>query len=228
MPRWDAIFDELNAWKQALDQELGDATPREETLSVAVISQQYPRSPWAILVSTILSLRTKDAVTIAASRRVLEAAPNPQALLALPLEELAALAYPVGFYRTKAANLHRIAAILLEAHNGLVPEEMEALLRLPGVGRKTANLVLAEAFGQDAICVDTHVHRIANRMGWCSTPNPDATEMMLRAAMPRKYWRESNGILVLFGQHICRPISPFCSNCPITQHCLRQGVEKSR
>ncbi|MDR2049917.1 MAG: endonuclease III [Treponema sp.] len=180
------------------------------------------------MVSTILSLRTKDEVTLAASRRLLEKAPGPDELLAMTEEKIAALAYPAGFYRTKAANLKKIAGELNKKYGGSVPADMDALLALPGVGRKTANLVLVEAFDLPGLCVDVHVHRISNRAGWVKTSAPDETESVLRNILPRKYWKSINPLLVLYGQNVCRPISPFCSRCVIQKHCGRLGVETSR
>jgi endonuclease-3 len=181
-----------------------------------------------VLVSTILSLRTRDEVTLAASRRFLERAGDPKTLLSLTAEEAARLACPAGFYRTKAANLMRIAAILEERHGGQVPSGMETLLALPGVGRKTANLVRTEAFNLPGICVDIHVHRISNRAGWVTTRTPEETETALRQTLPRKYWKPVNALLVLYGQRLCRPLSPHCSRCVITRFCRRAGVGKSR
>ena len=225
-PDWAAIFQSLEKWRKTFL-----SAPDIEDTAVAAIAGEYDEGmakPWAVLVSTILSLRTKDDVTRSASRRLLEKAREPADMLALGLEETARLAYPAGFYRTKAANLQKIAALLLEKHNGQVPADMDALLSLPGVGRKTANLVLTEAFDMYGICVDIHVHRICNRAGWLSTQTPEKTEIALREKLPKKYWKKINGLLVLYGQNICRPVSPFCSRCVIEAHCLRSGVTKSR
>jgi endonuclease-3 len=149
-------------------------------------------------------------------------------MLALEEEKIAALAYPAGFYRTKAANLKKIAAILLDKYGGKVPSDLDTLLELPGVGRKTANLVITEAYNKDGICVDIHVHRISNRAGWVTSRNPEETEMTLRQILPRKYWKIINPLLVLYGQNLCRPISPFCSRCVIKSHCKRIAVDKTR
>jgi endonuclease-3 len=192
------------------------------------VAERYKKDPWAVLVSTIISLRTKDEVTLIASKALLAKAPDPAALLALSEVEIAGLIYPAGFYRTKAANLTKIAGILIGQYGGQVPANMDALLALPGAGRKTANLVLTEAFGKPGICVDTHVHRISNRTGWLSSRNPEETEMILRQILPRKYWLTINSILVMYGQRLCRPISPFCSQCVIKAHCRRRGVDTSR
>ena len=185
-------------------------------------------TPFEVLVSTLLSLRTKDEVTSEAAKRLFEKAVTPRQLLALGEQKIAKLIYPVGFYPTKAKRLMEISRILLDEHGGQVPDTIETLLTLPGVGRKTANLVLAEGFKQEAICVDTHVHRISNRIGYVKTKNPDQTEMALRKKLPRRHWIGYNELLVAFGQVICRPISPFCSRCPVEAMCPRNGVEKFR
>lgn len=181
-----------------------------------------------ILISTILSLRTKDEVTSQAAKRLFQVATTPERILALGERKLSALIYPVGFYPTKAKRLMAISRIILEEHGGHVPDTIEALLKLPGVGRKTANLVMVEGFKKPAICVDTHVHRISNRIGYVETKTPDQTEMALRAKLPRKHWIRYNELLVAFGQIVCRPVSPFCSRCPVAQMCPRVGVSKSR
>jgi endonuclease-3 len=181
-----------------------------------------------VLSSTIISLRTKDEVTLAASQRLLKKAPSPAALHKMTKAAIEKLIYPAGFYRNKAASLKEIAAILLAKYKGKVPDKMEELLALPGVGRKTANLVLNEAFDIDAICVDIHVHRISNRCGWLSSSTPEETEMILREILPKKYWKRINYLLVLYGQKLCRPVSPYCSRCVIKKQCARRGVEKSR
>ncbi|MDR2304185.1 MAG: endonuclease III [Treponema sp.] len=214
---WDAIVKSLEKWREGL----GDP-------SVTMVAERYRRSPWAVLVSTILSLRTKDEVTLAASKRLLEKAPDPKCLRALGEDEIARLSYPAGFYRTKARNLKMIAELLLEQYGDKVPADMEKLLAFPGVGRKTANLVLVEAFGLPGLCVDTHVHRISNRAGWVETKTPEETEMELRRILPQKYWKDINPLLVLYGQRLCRPMSPFCSVCVIKKHCKQAGVGKTR
>ncbi|MDR2518893.1 MAG: endonuclease III [Spirochaetaceae bacterium] len=220
-PEWDSIMAALGQWRRGLEQDGPDP-------AVGLVAEKYRRDPWAVLASTILSLRTKDEVTLAASKALLAAAPSPAALLGLSEDALARLIYPAGFYRTKASNLRKIAGLLLAQYEGAVPKTMEALLALPGVGRKTANLVLIEAFDQDGICVDTHVHRISNRAGWVSAKSPEETEAGLRRLLPRVYWKGINALLVLYGQRVCRPLSPFCSQCAIHPHCARQGVRRSR
>jgi endonuclease-3 len=221
---WKAVTELLGGWRETLRAAAGDSGDP----SVTMVAERYSHSPWAVLVSTILSLRTKDEVTIAASRRLLEKAPGPRELLALTEDKIARLAYPAGFYRTKAANLRKIAALLIEKYDGSVPAGMDELLALPGVGRKTANLVLVEAFDLPGLCVDIHVHRISNRAGWVETSSPDETESVLRGILPQRYWKDINPLLVLYGQNVCRPVSPFCSRCVITGHCLRRGVDRSR
>jgi endonuclease-3 len=222
-PDWTSIFKNLEKWRKNLL-----STGSRDTAVTEIASGPEPDKPWAVLVSTILSLRTKDEVTYVTSRALLQKAPGPAELLRLGEKETARLAYPAGFYRTKAEQLQKIAAILLEKYGGQVPADMDALLALPGVGRKTANLVLVEAFDKYGICVDIHVHRISNRSGWVETADPEKTEMKLREILPRRYWKKINALLVLYGQNICRPVSPFCSRCVVAEHCLRRGVEKSR
>jgi len=221
-PKWGDIFSTLEKWRAQLSKS------NEVDPSVNTVAEHYRRDPWAVLASTIISLRTKDEVTLSASERLLEKACSPAELSRMNEEEIAKLIYPAGFYRNKAASLKKIAYILLEQYGGKVPASMDELLALPGVGRKTANLVLNEAFDLDAICVDIHVHRISNRCGWLSSKTPQETEMILRDILPKKYWKRINYLLVLYGQKLCRPVSPFCSRCVIEKHCLRYGVDRSR
>ena len=216
---WTNIFKALEKWRD----NLGAEDP-----SVTTVAENYRRDPLAVLASTILSLRTKDEVTILASQRLLEKAKNPEELNNLKQAQIEKLIYPVGFYHNKAASLKKIVKILLEQYKGKVPAAMEELLALPGVGRKTANLVLTEAFDIDALCVDIHVHRISNRCGWLKSKNPEETEMTLREILPVKYWKRINYLLVLYGQKLCRPVSPFCSCCVIEKYCPRNNVDKSR
>jgi endonuclease-3 len=222
-PKWEEIFTALEKWRKEIITVKGAEDP-----SVTTVAEHYRRDPWAVLASTILSLRTKDEVTLAASKRLLEKAGSPDELNVMKQEKIEKLIYPVGFYHNKAASLKKIASILLEQYNGKVPASMEELLALPGVGRKTANLVLTEAFNLDGLCVDIHVHRISNRCGWLNSKNPEETEMTLRKILPRQYWKRINYLLVLYGQKLCRPVSPFCSQCVIRRHCSRNGVAKSR
>jgi endonuclease-3 len=194
---------------------------------VSFIAVQH-RDPFRTLISCILSLRTKDATTAAASIRLFARAHTPDAMLALTPKTVERLIYPVGFYRTKARVIHGICRDLIEKFDGRVPDEIDALLTLKGVGRKTANLVVTEAYAKPGICVDTHVHRISNRWGLVRTTTPDKTEIALRAVLPPRHWQEYNGILVAFGQTICHPTSPWCSRCKIAAMCPRIGVVHSR
>jgi len=228
LPQWDRVMEALKRWRADLPWEGGAGGGREKAPSVSTVAEAWHGDPWAVLASTIISLRTKDEVTSEAAKRLLEKASSPEALLDMPEEEIAKLIYPAGFYRTKAHNLKEIAAILTQKYGGKVPADMEALLSLPGAGRKTANLVLVEAFDMEGICVDTHVHRICNRAGWVATKTPEETEARLREILPKKYWKSINALLVLYGQRVCQPVSPFCSRCVIPGHCVRAGVTRSR
>jgi endonuclease-3 len=186
------------------------------------------RDPFLTLIGCILSLRTKDETTAIAAPRLFAQANTPAAMLQLTEDEIARLIYPVGFYRTKAHVIHGICRDLLDKFAGQVPARLDDLLTLKGVGRKTANLVVTEAFGRPGICVDTHVHRISNRWELVKTRTPDETEHALRAVLPRRYWLEYNSLLVAFGQTLCQPVSPWCSRCPVAEWCPRRGVVKSR
>ena len=186
------------------------------------------RDPFRLLVACVISLRTKDAVTAAASARLFAAAATPRAVAALPEARIAELIFPAGFYRTKARQIREIARRVVAEHDDRVPAERDALLAFPGVGRKTANLVLGLGFGIPAICVDTHVHRISNRLGLVRTKTPEQTERALEAALPRRYWIDVNDLLVTFGQQVCHPTSPRCSSCPLAARCPRVGVTRSR
>lgn len=199
-----------------------------ELPSVSIVAREFAQDPFRILVSTVLSLRTKDKVTLEASQRLLEQAPTPGALLALTEEEIQTLIYPVGFYRVKAKNLKRIARQLIERFQSEVPADPSLLLSLPGVGRKTANLVLNLGYGIPAICVDTHVHRISNRLGWVCTRTPEQTEYALMEVLPQPYWIPINEVLVAYGQRVCTPQSPSCSTCPLDQECPKLGVKRRR
>ncbi|MDQ1238227.1 MAG: endonuclease [Thermodesulfobacteriota bacterium] len=167
-------------------------------------------------------------MTRKASKRLFQEAKTPQELLDIPEDALAKLIYPVGFYRTKARTLRTVCTDLIEKYESRVPDELDELLKLKGVGRKTANLVITLGFGKQGVCVDTHVHRISNRLGYVSTKTPEQTEMALRAKLPRKYWVEFNDLLVTYGQNVCKPVSPFCSKCSLSRYCERVGVVKSR
>jgi len=189
---------------------------------------QTHRDPFRVLISTMLSLRTKDAVTEIASRKLFALADTPAAMMRLTPREIEQAIYPVGFYRTKAKNILKVCKQLIDEYNSIVPDEIDELVKLPGVGRKTANLVLTLGYKKLGICVDTHVHRITNRWGYVRTKNPDATEMALRAKLPQAYWIEINDELVALGQNICNPISPKCSQCSVSAWCDRVDVTKHR
>lgn len=185
-------------------------------------------SPFQILISTLLSLRTKDETTAVAGKKLFDLASTPEEMLKLSEEEIIKAIYPVGFYRNKAKTILYICRELVDRHKSKVPDTAEELLALKGVGRKTANLVLALGYNRQAICVDTHVHRISNRLGYVQTKTPEETEYALRKKLPKKYWSVYNTLMVAFGKNICRPISPFCSRCPVSTYCDCAGVIKSR
>jgi endonuclease-3 len=181
-----------------------------------------------VLVSTVISLRTRDEVTFKVSKRVLEAYPIVENLARADIDTLAESLYPAAFYRNKAESLIRAAKAIVRDFDGTVPSDEAELLSLPGVGRKTAQLVRAEAFGISAICVDIHVHRISNRLGICATENPEDTERELVHVFDKKDWIRVNRALVPFGQQVCTPVSPWCTRCPFQTSCPRNGVTRSR
>jgi endonuclease-3 len=186
------------------------------------------RDPFRVLISCLISLRTKDEVTGEASARLFRLARTPQAIAGLPAARIADVIYPAGFYRTKARTIRDLSRTLLERHDGRVPDDLDSLLALKGVGRKTANLVITLGYGKPGICVDTHVHRINNRLGIVQTKTPEQTEFALRKTLPRRYWISYNDLLVRFGQNICAPVSPLCSRCPVSDLCPRMGVTRHR
>ena len=186
------------------------------------------RNPYQVLISCILSLRTKDKTTVQASKKLFKIADKPVSMLKLDSKRIQRLIYPVGFYRNKSKVILELSRKILEDYSGKVPQSSNELLGLKGVGRKTANLVLGLGFGIPAICVDTHVHRISNRLGWVKTNNPEETELALQKIIPRNKWIELNTLLVTFGQNLCFPVSPFCSKCRVYSLCKRRGVVKSR
>jgi endonuclease-3 len=193
-----------------------------------VTEESKAKDPYRVLISCILSLRTKDKTTAQASQRLFKVADNPGKMLRLPPTYLASLIYPVGFYRNKAKFILEISRKIIQDFKGRVPNNLQGLLGLKGVGRKTANLVLGLGYNVDSICVDTHVHRISNRLGWVKTKNPHQTEQELKAIIPKRYWIRLNTILVAFGQNICMPVSPYCSKCSVRNLCRRNKVAKSR
>ncbi len=197
------------------------------TPAVTMVGQKW-QSPFCVLISCVLSLRTRDEVTLPASLRLFELATAPQDMIKLDIKTIEKTIYPVGFYKTKARSIKSICQSLLEKYNGTVPNDIETLLTLHGVGRKTANLVLTEGFGKLGVCVDTHVHRISNRLGYVKTKTPEETEWALRKKLPKKFWIEYNALLVTWGQNICKPVSPLCSKCAVFSFCRRAGVTISR
>jgi endonuclease-3 len=197
-------------------------------VSVVSLNAQDDHDPYRVLISTILSLRTQDQTTVKASERLFKLADTPQAMLQLDVQTIEQAIYPVGFYRTKAPQILDISRRILDEFGGRVPDDLETLLTLHGVGRKTANLVLSEGHGIAAICVDTHVHRISNRWGYVKTKDPYETEMALRKKLPKGFWIEYNPSLVALGQYVCKPTSPICSQCPVAAYCKRVGVKRSR
>ncbi len=189
---------------------------------------QSERDPFLILISTLLSLRTKDEVTAEATGRLFALVSTPEAMLKVPQAKIAKVIFPVGFYRNKAKTIHHTCRELIDRFGSKVPDNLDDLLSIKGVGRKTANLVVTLAYGKDGICVDTHVHRISNRLGYVATKSPDETEMALRDKLPRKHWIIYNTLLVAFGRKTCKPVSPLCSTCPLSRYCDRVGVTISR
>jgi endonuclease-3 len=215
---WKRVFSLI----QGTLKENGGSLP-----SVSEIAGEH-RDPYKILISTLISLRTKDAVTLASSRALFSQADTPQKMLELSLQQIEEAIYPAGFYKTKAVRIREISQILIEKYHGVVPADQKQLLELPGVGIKTANLTLNLGFGIDAICVDTHVHRISNRLGWINTSTPEQSEKDLQHIMPKEFWIPLNELLVAYGQHVCTPLSPYCSRCPLEIECPKNGVSRSR
>jgi endonuclease-3 len=201
---------------------------RRECRVTTLAEEEKTRSPFRLLVACVISLRTKDEVTAEASQRLFAIGPDPERLAELEVESIAQAIYPAGFYNTKARQLKEIGRILRDEYGSEVPPEESPLLALPGVGRKTANLVLGLGFGIPAICVDTHVHRISNRLGLVKTNTPEQTERALNEVLPRDLWVSINDLLVTFGQNRCRPTSPRCTGCPLNDLCPRIGVTRFR
>ena len=190
--------------------------------------KKVTKDPFAVLVATMLSLRTRDQVTEKVYGALSRKVKTVRDLSAISLEELEELIHPVGFYKTKAKSLKEMSAVIIGRYKGKVPADLDKLLELPGVGRKTANLVVTEAFGGYGICVDTHVHRILNWWGYVRTRTPEETEADLRNRLPREWWREINGILVTFGQNICRPVGTRCRDCPLNRECPYPGKKTDK
>lgn len=200
---------------------------RWETPIVGVVADST-RDPFKILISCLLSLRTKDGTTAKATERLFELASTPEEMIKLPVRTIEKLIYPVGFYRVKAKRLKSVSEELVQRYSSRVPDELDELLKIKGVGRKTANLVITLGYKKLGICVDTHVHRIVNRWGYVSTNTPEQTEMKLRRKLPQKYWITINDLLVSYGQNICKPISPLCSQCKLIPYCERCEVKRNR
>ncbi len=204
---------------------------REEIkkFSVPIVSEvAADRDPYKVLISCVLSLRTKDDVTKKASLKLFQHADNPKKMINLKEVEIEKLIYPVGFYKTKAKRIIEMSHRILDEYDGIVPDTIDELLKLKGVGRKTANIVVTLGYAKPGVCVDTHVHRISNRWGYVKTKNPIQTEFALREKLPKEHWIEYNDILVTYGQNVCAPISPKCSICPIDSYCPKIGVAKHR
>ena len=217
-------------WNEARVRELVQRLDdfRRECRVTTLAEEEKSRSPFRLLVACVISLRTKDEVTAESSQRLFSIAPNPDKLAKLDVESIAKAIYPAGFYNTKARQLKDIGRILHDEYGGEVPPDESPLLALPGVGRKTANLVLGLGFGIPAICVDTHVHRISNRLGLVITKTPELTERALNEVLPRDLWVPINDLLVTFGQNRCHPTSPRCTECPLEDLCPRVGVTRHR
>jgi len=212
---------------RAVMRRLALAIDGLEEPAIEKIAEDQQEDPFQVLIATLLSAQTKDAVTHAASTRLFRVARTPRTMAKLRVNEIERLIYPVSFYRTKAVHVRRTCEQILSRYGGDVPKTMEELLTLPGVGRKTANLVLILAHSsQDNICVDTHVHRISNRLGWVSTRTPDETEQALYAVARRQWWPLINLYLVTWGQNVCRPVYPLCGSCVLFDLCPRIGVTR--
>ena len=203
-------------------------TERYHDNTSALMDVSNAKDPFRVLISCILSLRTKDEVTAKATKRLFACARTPAEMLNLTKEVIEAAIYPVGFYHRKAEQILEICRVLIEQYDSRVPDELEELLKFKGVGRKTANIVITMGFNKLGVAVDTHVHRISNRLGLVTTKTPHQTEFALRELLPQKYWIIFNDLLVMHGQNICAPISPKCSICPIIEYCKRVRVMRSR
>lgn len=179
------------------------------------------KDPYLVLIGCVLSLRTNDKTTYPATLRMLELAKTPNRMKKVSVEDLKNAIYPVGFYENKAKQIIEFSRIIDEEFNGIVPNTIEDLIKFKGVGRKTANLVLAKGYGIPAICVDVHVHRIFNRLGYVKTKTPEETEFALREKLPQKYWLDINTLMVTHGQNVCKPLKPDCKNCPISEFCAK-------
>lgn len=214
---------DINAIYRILSKEV-----KKYKVPVVDLIEIQTQDPFKVLVATILSARTKDETTAKVCEKLFLGIKNFEDLEKLSEKEIQGLIYPVGFYKNKTKHLKKLPAVIKDEFNGKIPEDIDDLLKLPGVGRKTANLVRAVAFKKDGMCVDIHVHRISNRLGYVKTKTPFETEMKLREKLPKKYWEKINSLFVAFGQNLCRPISPHCSKCPIIKYCNLVGVKNKR
>ena len=222
MERDERYFDYVfESFQEALKKK------RRQLPSVSLIAMEF-NTPFTVLISTLISLRTKDDVTLAASRRLFALADTPSEMVKLSNEDIEKAIFPAGFYKRKALNIISVSKELIERFDGKVPSTQEELLSLPGVGIKTANLTLNLGFGIDAVCVDCHVHQIANRLGWIETKTPEESVGALEDILPKRFWIPLNELLVAYGQNICLPISPLCSECPLSSECPKKGVVHSR
>nr|QNO51383.1 G/T mismatches repair enzyme [Methanosarcinales archaeon ANME-1 ERB6] len=201
---------------------------RYQDKTSALIDVSTRKDPFLTLISCLLSLRTKDEVTAKASERLFALAKTPEEMLNLKKEKIEEAIYPVGFYKRKAEQILEICRVLVEKYDSRVPDELEELLKLKGVGRKTANIVITMGYNKPGIAVDTHVHRISNRLGLVETKTPYQTEFALRKTLPKRYWIVFNDFLVMHGKAVCTPVRPKCSICPITEYCKRIGVTRYR
>ena len=218
----ERYFDEIfSSFRQVL-ATMGKVLPAVSLVAVEL------QDPFSVLISTVISLRTKDDVTLNASRRLLSKAPDAYSMQKLSEDEIASLIFPAGFYRRKAVQIKNIADMLVSEYQGKVPCDADLLMKLPGVGIKTANLTLNLGFGIDAICVDCHVHQISNRLGWIETKTPEESEKVLQTIMPKRFWIPLNELLVSYGQEVCTSVSPKCSLCPENGRCPKVNVTKSR
>jgi len=216
---------------KAVSQVLGLLRKETKKFVLPALEQivaEYGQDPFLILISCLLSLRAKDTLSVVISRQLFERARTPQAILAIPEPELEKLFHSIGFYKTKARVVRSVCKELLERFDGKVPKTEEELRSIKGIGQKTAHAVLGYAYDIPAICVDTHVHQIANRLGWVHTKTPDNTEKQLEKIVPKQHWIEINRLFVMWGQNICTSVSPFCSRCVLSDLCPKINVKKSR
>ena len=223
MTKDNLIFKNLDQVLKAIDK-----ASKEWVQPVVGTFASGRNSHFKILISTLISLRTKDKVTKEASHRLFALAETPADMLKLSIRQIEKAIYPAGFYHTKAKNILHVCDDLLKRFRGRVPDDIEDLLSLRGVGRKTANLVVTVGYNKPGICVDTHVHRISNRWGLVNTKTPEGTEQALRRLLPKRYWVQFNDRLVVYGQNLCVPISPFCSRCSFARYCPQKGVVSHR